>query len=140
VSIRAHSWRAIAAGRSSPRRECPGERSEQQNNAVRAVVNFEQAEASFARAEAMQPGNEEAKEGQQQVQAALARLRQQMAQKAGQQPGKPQTPQEAKQSQETFQSMLARLKDELKTPATAAARDTTKNATAICGTGSQECR
>jgi hypothetical protein len=49
------------------------------------------------------------------VQAALARLRQQLAQKAEQQQqGKPQTPQQAKESQETFQSMLARLKEDLK--------------------------
>ena len=92
-----------------------GERNEQQNNTERAIANFEQAEASFAQAEALQPENEQAKEGQQQAQAALQRLRQQMAQKAEQQPAnKPQNPQDAKDSQESFQSMLAKLKEDLK--------------------------
>jgi tetratricopeptide (TPR) repeat protein len=106
---------AEALTKAGQRQQQRGERSEQQNNIERAVANFEQAEASFAQAEAKQPGNKEAQEGQQQVQAALARLRQQLAQKAEQQqPGKPQNQQQAQQSQETFQSMLARLKEDLK--------------------------
>src|SRR5439155_22994424 len=86
-----------------------------QNKLEPAVADFEKAEASFAQAESMQPGNKEAHDGKQQVQAALARLRQELAQKSEQQQqGKPQNPQQAQQSQETFQSMLAHLKENLK--------------------------
>src|ERR1044071_7869207 len=57
-----------------------GEKAEQRQQNENAVANFEKAESSFAKAEEMSPNNEAAKQGQQQVQDALARLRQQLAQ------------------------------------------------------------
>ena len=88
-----------------------GEQSEQRQQNQNALENFEKAESSFAKAQGMAPGNEAAKQGQQQVQDALARLRQQMAQQA-EQKGQPQKGQP--QNQPSFESMLAKLKDELK--------------------------
>ena len=90
-----------------------GDQAEQRKQDENALANFEKAEASFGKAQDMAPSNEAAKQGQQQVQDALARLRQQMAQKAeqSQQPknGQPQQP-----PQQSFESMLAKLKDDLK--------------------------
>ena len=89
-----------------------GEQSEQQQQQQNALQNFEKAEASFAKAQEMAPGNEAAKQGQQQVQDALARLRQQLAQQAEQ---KGQQPQKGEpKDQPSFESMLAKLKDDLK--------------------------
>lgn len=90
-----------------------GERAEQRQQNDNAVENFEKAEASFAKAQEKAPGNEAAKQGQQQVQDALARLRQQMAQRA-EQKGQPQNSKQPQPPQESFESMLAKLKDELK--------------------------
>ena len=89
-----------------------GEQAEQRNSPENAVAHLEKAETSFDKAQQLAPGNEPAKQGQQQVQAALSRLRQQMAQR-NQPPGKPQPgkPQEAKES---FESMLAKLKESQK--------------------------
>ena len=89
-----------------------GDRAERQDSPEDAVAHLEKAETSFEKAQEMQPGNEPAKQGQQQVQAALSRLRQKMAQR-NQPPGKPQPgkPQDAKES---FESMLAKLKEEMK--------------------------
>ena len=89
-----------------------GEQAERQDSPENAVAHLEKAEANFDKAQQLQPGNEPAKQGQQQVQAALSRLRQQLA-KRNQPPGKPQQgkPQEAKES---FESMLAKLKEGMK--------------------------
>ena len=89
-----------------------GAQAEQRNAPENAVAHLEKAEASFDKAQQLAPGNEPAKQGQQQVQAALSRLRQQLAQR-NQPPGKPQPgkPQEAKES---FESMLAKLKEDQK--------------------------
>ena len=89
-----------------------GAQAEQRNAPENAVAHLEKAEASFDKAQQLAPGNEPAKQGQQQVQAALSRLRQQLAQR-NQPPGKPQPgkPQEAKES---FESMLAKLKENQK--------------------------
>ena len=89
-----------------------GERAEQQDAPGEAIAHLEKAETSFDKAQQLQPGNEPAKQGQQQVQAALSRLRQQMARR-NQPPGKPQPgqPQEAKES---LESMLAKLKESQK--------------------------
>ncbi len=89
-----------------------GARAEGQNAPENAVAHLEKAETDFQKAQEMQPGNEPAKQGQQQVQDALARLRQQIA-KRNSPPGKPQPgkPQEAKES---LDSMLAKLKEQMK--------------------------
>ena len=89
-----------------------GEQAERQDSPENAVAHLEKAEANFDKAQQLQPGNEPAKQGQQQVQVALSRLRQQLA-KRNQPPGKPQQgkPQEAKES---FESMLAKLKEDMK--------------------------
>ena len=89
-----------------------GEQAEQRSSPENAVAHLEKAETSFDKAQQFAPGSEPAKLGQQQVQAALSRLRQQLAQR-NQPPGKPQPgkPQEAKQS---FESMLAKLKEDQK--------------------------
>jgi len=73
-----------------------------------AVAHLENAETSFDRAQEISPENGAAKEGQQQVQEALARLRQQLAEQAnkGQQPG--QEP--PKQPGESFEAMLSKFK------------------------------
>jgi len=77
-------------------------------SAEQAVAHLENAETSFDRAQEISPENGEAKEGQQQVQEALARLRQQLAEQAnkGQQPG--QEP--PKQPGESFEAMLSKFK------------------------------
>ena len=89
-----------------------GEQAERQNSPENAVAHLEKAETSFEKAQQLEPGNEPAKPGRQQVQAALSRLRQQMAQR-NPPPGKPQPgkPQEAKES---LESMLAKLKQEMR--------------------------
>ena len=89
-----------------------GEQAERQDSPEQAVQHLEKAETSFGKAQQLAPRNEPAKLGQQQVQAALSRLRQQLA-KRNQPPGKPQQgkPQEAKES---FESMLAKLKEDMK--------------------------
>ena len=89
-----------------------GEQAERQNSPENAVAHLEKAETSFEKAQQLEPGNEPAKQGRQQVQAALSRLRQQMAQR-NPPPGKPQPgkPQEAKES---LESMLAKLKQEMR--------------------------
>ena len=89
-----------------------GDQAERQDSPENAVAHLEKAGTNFAKAQEMQPGNEPAKQGQQQVQAALSRLREKMAQR-NQPPGKPQPgkPQDAKES---FESMLAKLKEEMK--------------------------
>lgn len=89
-----------------------GERAEAKGSPGEAIAHLEKAESSFDKAQQLEPGNEPAKQGQQQVQSALSRLRQQMAAK-NQPPGKPQPgkPQEAKES---LQSMLAKLKESQK--------------------------
>ncbi len=92
-----------------------GEQAEQRNSPENAVAHLEKAETSFDKAQQLAPGNEPAKEGQQQVRDALARLRQQMAERAEQkQPGKPQPGKEPQEAKESFDSMLAKLKDDLK--------------------------
>jgi tetratricopeptide (TPR) repeat protein len=89
-----------------------GEKAEQRQQNENALANFEMAESSFAKAQELAPTNEAAKEGQQQVQEALARLRQQLAQQAEQ---KAQQPQKGEpKDQPSFESMLAKLKDEMK--------------------------
>lgn len=83
-----------------------GEQAEQQNSPENAIAHLEKAETSFEKAQQMQPGNEPAKQGGQQVEAALSRLRRQMAQKAGNpQQGKP------REAKESFESMLAKVKE-----------------------------
>jgi tetratricopeptide (TPR) repeat protein len=89
-----------------------GERAEQQDSPGEAMAHLEKAESSFEKAQQLEPGNEPAKQGQQQVQAALSRLRQQMA-KRNQPPGKPQ-PGKAEEAKESFESMLAKLKEDMK--------------------------
>lgn len=84
-------------------------KAEEQNQPEQAVAQLEKAEANFDKSQQLSPGNTPAAQGQQQVQDALARLRQQLAQKAGQQPAP--TPQ---QQQQSFESMLARLKQDMK--------------------------
>jgi hypothetical protein len=86
-----------------------GEKEEQRNSPEEAVAHLEKAESSFDKAQQLDPHNATAKVGQQQVQDALARLRQRLAER--QQPGKPQP---SKQAQESFESMLAKLKNEQK--------------------------
>ncbi len=89
-----------------------GEQAERQNSPENAVAHLEKAETSFEKAQQLEPGNEPAKQGHQQVQAALSRLRQQMAQR-NQQPGKPQ-PGKPEEAKESFDSMLAKLKENMK--------------------------
>lgn len=97
------------------RQQQRGEKAEAQKRDGEALENFEKAEATFGKAQQMAPENEAAKEGQQQVQEALSRLRAQMAQKAEQQMARqPAKSNESKDSKESFQSMLAKLKDEQK--------------------------
>ena len=90
-----------------------GEKSEQQGNNEQAVENFQQAENNFAQAQQMQPGNKAAEQGQQQAEAALARLQAKMAQKAEPQ-SPPQNSKQQQQAQQSFQSMLAKFKDDQK--------------------------
>ena len=94
------------------REQKQGAEAERRDAPEQAVSHLEKAESDFEKAQQLQPGNEPAKQGRQQVQAALSRLRQQLA-KRDQPPGKPQPgkPQEAK---ETFESMLAKLKEDQK--------------------------
>ena len=94
------------------REQKQGEQAERQDSPEQAVSHLEKAETNFDKAQQLAPGNEPAKLGQQQVQAALSRLRRQLAQR-NQPPGKPQPgkPQEAKES---FESMLAKLKEDMK--------------------------
>ena len=97
------------------RQQQRGEQAEARNRDGEAIENFEKAEATFGKAQQLAPENEAAKEGQQQVQDALARLRAQMAQKAEQQLAKqPSQSKESKESKESFRSMLAKVKEEQK--------------------------
>ncbi len=92
-----------------------GEKAEAQNRDEQAVENFEKAEANFGKAQELEPGNEAAKQGQQQTQEALARLRAQMAQKAEQQAARQgKESKDPQDSKESFQSMLAKFKEEQK--------------------------
>ena len=88
-----------------------GEQAERQNSPENAVAHLEKAETSFEKAQQLEPGNEPAKQGQQQVQAALSRLRQQLAQR-NPQPGKPQ-PGKSEEAKQSLESMLAKLKREM---------------------------
>lgn len=89
-----------------------GEQAERQDSPQNAIAHLEKAETSFDKAQQLEPGNEPAKQGQQQVQSALARLRQQMAQR-NPPPGKPQ-PGKEQEAKESFESMLAKLKEDMK--------------------------
>ena len=89
-----------------------GERAERKDSPGEAIAHLEKAETSFEKAQQLEPGNEPAKQGQQQVQAALSRLRQQMA-KRNRPPGKPQ-PGKPEEAKESFESMLAKLKEDQK--------------------------
>ena len=85
-----------------------------------AIAHLEKAATSFEMAEQLDKQNQEAQQGQEQVQKDLARLREQVAQKAeakNQQQAK-QPAQQAKnpaqakqQAQQNFQSLLAEVKD-----------------------------
>jgi tetratricopeptide (TPR) repeat protein len=89
------------------REQQQAEKSEAQNAPQSAVAHLEKAESSFQKAQELQPGNAMAQQGEQQVQEDLARLRQQIAQKAEQQQqGKPK----GNESKESFESMLAKVK------------------------------
>ncbi|MDB6171349.1 MAG: Tetratricopeptide repeat protein [Chthoniobacteraceae bacterium] len=75
-----------------------------------AVAHLEKAEASFGKAAQIAKGNEEAKQGQKEVQESLARLRQQLAQRSEPK----QSP--SKEPNEGFESMLAKFKEQQRPP------------------------
>ena len=94
------------------REQKQGAQAERQDAPEEAVQHLEKAETNFEKAQQLAPGNEPAKLGQQQVQAALSRLRQQLA-KRNPPPGKPQ-PGQPREARESFESMLAKLKEDMK--------------------------
>ena len=78
-----------------------------------AVSHLERAEASYEMIQDIKPEDGPSKEGQEQVRQDMARLRQQIAQKAAQQQKKEQqgkSKQEQEKEQKNFQNMLARVK------------------------------
>ncbi len=89
-----------------------GAQAESRDAAEEAVSHLEKAESNYEKAQQLAPGNEPAKQGQQQVQAALSRLRQQLA-KRNAPPGKPQ-PGKPQEARESLESMLAKLKEDMK--------------------------
>jgi hypothetical protein len=93
--------------------------AEQGKAIERAVGHLEKAETSFNKAQQIAPNDEPARRGQREVQAALARLRQQLAQR-----NQPQRGRQAEQPRESFESMLAKLKEEQKTEETRARHHT----------------
>jgi hypothetical protein len=83
--------------------------AEQGKAIERAVGHLEKAETSFSKAQQLAPKDEPAQRGQRQVQADLARLRQQLAQR-----NQPARGRQSEQPKESFESMLAKLKEEQK--------------------------
>lgn len=79
----------------------------------KAVSHLERAETAYEMMEQIQPENQDAQQGQEQVRRDMARLRQMMAQKAQQQQQKEQQAKskaEQDKEQKDFQNMLARVK------------------------------
>jgi len=84
-----------------------------------AIAHLEKADTSYEMAQELDKDNQQAQQGQEQVQKDLARLREQVAQKAeaknDQQQAKQQSQQQqqkqSQQNQQNFQAMLAQVKD-----------------------------
>ncbi len=76
-----------------------------------AVAHLEKASSSFDKSQQLKPGDQESKQGQEQVQKDLARLRERLAKPKDSPPAKPSRQPSKEDSLRNFQSLLAVVKD-----------------------------